>query len=102
MVSPIINNMSIPKQEYYDLKEYWDYQRKLEYNKEVLRNSIESAIVLNGEMENVELPFNHDELFEMMWAEFPLENLEDPPGGWIPKNEKYQIEGTECFNQKKY
>ena len=67
MVSPIINNMSIPKQEYYDLKEYWDYQRKLEYNKEVLRNSIESAIVLNGEMENVELPFNHDELFEMMF-----------------------------------
>ena len=29
--------MSITKQSYKDLKEYWDFQRKIEYNKERLR-----------------------------------------------------------------
>ena len=28
--------MAITKQSYKDLKEYWDYQRKVEYNKEVV------------------------------------------------------------------
>ena len=27
--------MAITKQSYKDLKEYWDYQRKVEYNKEI-------------------------------------------------------------------
>ena len=28
--------MAITKQSYNDLKEYWDYQRKIEYNKEMV------------------------------------------------------------------
>ena len=28
--------MAITKQSYKDLKEYWDYQRKVQYNKEVV------------------------------------------------------------------
>ena len=28
--------MAITKQSYKDLKEYWDYQRKVEYNKEIV------------------------------------------------------------------
>ena len=47
MVSLIINNMSIPKQEYYNLKEYWDYQRKLEYNKEVLECNLNEEVEFN-------------------------------------------------------
>ena len=30
--------LMISKQSYTDLKEYWDYQRLLEYNKEKLKN----------------------------------------------------------------
>ena len=33
------DNMAISEKEYIDLKEYWDYQRKREYNKEQLRDS---------------------------------------------------------------
>ena len=28
--------MAIPKAKYEELKEYWDYQRKIEYNREVI------------------------------------------------------------------
>ena len=28
--------MAIPKTKYEELKEYWDYQRKIEYNREVI------------------------------------------------------------------
>ena len=28
--------MAISKQSYKELKEYWDYQRKIEYNKEMV------------------------------------------------------------------
>jgi len=28
--------MAITEQSYKDLKEYWDYQRKIEYNKEIV------------------------------------------------------------------
>ena len=30
--------MAITKQKYNDLKEYWDYQRKVQYNKEIVFN----------------------------------------------------------------
>ena len=30
--------MAIYKKDYNDLKEYWDYQRKVEYNKEQIYN----------------------------------------------------------------
>ena len=31
-------SMAITKESYKDLKEYWDYQRKVQYNKEVVQN----------------------------------------------------------------
>ena len=37
----LLDNMAISEKEYIDLKEYWDYQRKREYNKEQLRDSTE-------------------------------------------------------------
>jgi hypothetical protein len=30
--------MAITKESYKDLKEYWDYQRKIQYNKEIVMN----------------------------------------------------------------
>ena len=32
--------MAISKQSYTDLKEYWDYQRLLEYNRELLQQRL--------------------------------------------------------------
>ena len=32
--------MAISKQSYIDLKEYWDYQRLLEYNRELLKERL--------------------------------------------------------------
>ena len=33
-------SITISKQSYTDLKEYWDYQRLLEYNRELLKTKI--------------------------------------------------------------
>ena len=59
--------MSITKQSYTDLKEYWDFQRKIEYNKERLR-------ALTKEMEGrVYSQFgmlNEKELFDCGMSDF--------------------------------
>ncbi len=32
--------MAISKEDYFNLKEYWDYQRLLQYNREVLKQRL--------------------------------------------------------------
>tara|TARA_A100001011_G_C14320317_1_gene850265 strand:+ start:6382 stop:6654 length:273 start_codon:yes stop_codon:yes gene_type:complete len=78
----------ISKKEYKELKAYWDFQRKIEYNKEMLRKEIDRS----EESYNIEL-LEKDELFDYMWDEMDQEDYQDPPKSWIPINEKYQIEG---------
>ncbi len=78
----------ISKKEYKELKAYWDYQRKVEYNREIMRDEINSA----EESYHIEL-IDKDELFDYMWIQVDPEDYVDPPKFWIPINEKYQIEG---------
>ena len=78
----------ISKKEYKELKAYWDYQRKVEYNREVMWDDINSA----EDNYNIEL-LDKDELFDYMWSEIDTDDYVDPPKFWIPINEKYQIEG---------
>jgi len=37
------NNQMITKKDYEDLKEYWDYQRKVQFNKEIVHNMAEQV-----------------------------------------------------------
>ena len=85
----------ISKKEYKELKAYWDYQRKVEYNREIMRDEINSA----EESYHIEL-IDKDELFDYMWIQVDPEDYVDPPKFWIPIDEKYQIEGES--ERKKY
>ena len=90
--------MSITKQSYKDLKEYWDFQRKIEYNKERLR-------ALTKEMEGrVYSQFgmlNEKELFDSLWHKLPQDAYENPPPTFIPENEDYRFEWEGEPNKQK-
>ena len=78
----------ISKKDYLNLKAYWDFQRKIEYNKEQLMEHLKSAEA----QFNIEI-YDVQEMFEDMWSLIDQEEYEEPPRAWIPKDEKFQIEG---------
>ena len=56
--------MSIQQKEYNDLKEYWDYQRKIQYNKEQI---FAMANRFEGRTYNDLGPVHIDEVKKMLW-----------------------------------
>ena len=81
--------MAISKQSYTDLKEYWDYQRLLEYNRELLKQRLSKI------NETVYTQFGHintDTMYDKIWTDIRNEDLETPIVGWVPQNEKYRFE----------
>jgi len=90
----------ISSKSYLDLQPYWDYQRKLEYNKEQLFNYVERLIEESVEFNEEfvtdsrdEIHLDKDELFVQLWNQIDTTEMMDPPKDWIPKNPQYQIEG---------
>ncbi len=81
--------MAINKEEYTHLKEYWDYQRKVEYNKEQVFNMTER---FEGRVFNDFGPVSVEDFKETLWAKVPSSEYEDPPKEWIPSNEKYRFD----------
>ena len=75
--------MAVSKEEYKKLKEYFDFQRKVEYNKEKLRKAVE---VMLDEPEN---------LFNDIWSRMKEDEMIEAPKDWVPKNDKLKIEGEE-------
>jgi len=75
----------ITKKDYIEFKPYWDYQRKVEYNREQLEDKLYSV-----EDYFVE---SQPEMFEQLWNLIDPEEYETPPRAWIPKNTQYQVEG---------
>ena len=81
--------LMISKQSYTDLKEYWDYQRLLEYNREILKNRLEKV---EGRVFNQFGSVKTGEMFDDIWSNIETADLETPPIGWIPKDKKYRFE----------
>jgi hypothetical protein len=79
----------ITKKDYENLKEYWDYQRKVEYNKEVVFNMADS---FEGRVYNDFGPVNLNDMKELLWARVKSEDYENPRKGWVPLNENYRFE----------
>tara|TARA_Y100000356_G_scaffold27656_1_gene19682 strand:- start:9 stop:266 length:258 start_codon:yes stop_codon:yes gene_type:complete len=79
----------ISKQSYKDLKEYWDYQRLLEYNREKIKNKLERV---EGRVFSQFGPVKTDDLFNDIWINVESSDLETPPVGWIPKNKDLRFE----------
>ena len=75
--------MPIPKQKYKELKPMYDFQRKVEYNKEKLRKAVEVML---------EEP---DVLFDDIWSRMKEEEMQEVPKDWVPKDDKLKIEGEE-------
>jgi hypothetical protein len=82
--------MAIPKTKYEDLKEYYDYQRKIAYNKEVIYH-------MAGRFQNrVYNDFGQvsiEKLKEILWTRVQPEDYEEPRKGYVPEDPKLRIEG---------
>ena len=83
------DNQMITKKDYEELKEYWDYQRKVEYNKEVVHNM---ADTFEGRVYNDFGAVNLNDMKELLWLRVKPEDYENPRKGWVPINEKYRFE----------
>ena len=85
--------MAITKESYKDLKEYWDYQRKVQYNKEVVHNM---ADTFEGRIYNDFDPVNLSDAKDLLWSRVKPEDYEEPRKGWIPEdpNLRFEDEGS--------
>lgn len=81
--------MPITKQSYNDLKEYWDYQRKVQYNKEMV---FKMADHFQNRVYNDFGPVSDNEVKEQLWLRVPTSDYEEPYKGWIPLDEKLRFD----------
>ena len=83
------NYQMITKESYKDLKEYWDYQRKIAYNKEMvfmMANSFEGRVYNDFGMVNL------DDMKDLLWTRVRPEDYEEPRKGWVPEDPKLRFE----------
>tara|TARA_B100000029_G_scaffold289740_1_gene283421 strand:+ start:270 stop:632 length:363 start_codon:yes stop_codon:yes gene_type:complete len=81
--------MAISRKDYEDLKEYWDFQRLIEYNKEKVQLMVKRTV---GRVYNEFGMMSEDELFNGIWSKLPQDAYEQPTTDWIPQNESYRFE----------
>ena len=82
--------MAIPKTKYEELKEYWDYQRKIEYNREVIyfmADKFQNRVY--NDMGNVSI----ENLKKILWERVQPEDYEEPRKGYVPEDPKLRVEG---------
>ena len=83
------NYQMITKKSYEDLKEYWDYQRKIAYNKEMvfmMSNSFEGRVYNDFGMVNL------DDMKDLLWTRVKPEDYEEPRKDWVPEDPKLRFE----------
>ena len=83
------NNQMITKEDYENLKEYYDYQRKVAYNKEIVFNMAEK---FEGRVYNDFGMVNIDEMKDLLWTRVKPEDYEEPRKGWVPEDSKLRFE----------
>ena len=81
--------LMITKTDYEDKKEYWDYQRLLEFNKEALKHKL---LKVQGKVFTPMGELSTDDLFDDIWSKISSDELEKPFTGWIPEDVKYRFE----------
>ena len=84
------NNQMITKEDYENLKEYYDYQRKVAYNKEIVFNMAEK---FEGRVYNDFGMVNIKDMKELLWVRVKPEDYEEPRAGWVPQDESLRFEG---------
>jgi len=86
-------SMAITKESYKDLKEYWDYQRKVQYNKEVVHNMADQ---FEGRVYNEFGQVDLQQVKNILWDRVNPDDYEEPRKGWIPEepNLRFEDEGS--------
>ena len=74
----------ISSEEYKNLKEYYDFQRKKEYNREQLQDAIEEVAKRTG---LTVLSFDE------MWSRLEEKDYQEAPNNWVPRDPKWRIQG---------
>ena len=82
--------MAIPKTKYEELKEYYDYQRKIAYNKELIYHMADR---FQNRVYNDFGMVSLDKLKEILWTRVQPEDYEEPRKGYVPEDPKLRIEG---------
>ncbi|MAJ43658.1 MAG: hypothetical protein CMF96_02800 [Candidatus Marinimicrobia bacterium] len=81
--------MPITKIQYKNLKEYYDYQRLLEFNRELLKKRLNRV---EGKVFGPLGVINADNMFDDIWATVSSDDLEKPDKNWVPKDSKLKFE----------
>ena len=81
--------MAISKQSYKELKEYWDFQRKVEYNREMVHYMAEK---FKGRVYNDMGMVHIDEMKTLLWLRVDSKDYEEPRKGYVPAAPKYRFE----------
>ena len=80
--------MPITKESYQDLKEYCDFQRKIQYNKEKIRAVAEQ---FENRVHSEFGAMNLNDLYEMLWGKCTEADYDEPNPTWIPEDEKLRL-----------
>ena len=72
--------MAISKQSYKELKEYWDFQRKVEYNKEMVHFMAEK---FKGRVYNDFGMVHIDEMKQLLWTRVDPSHYEESKKGYV-------------------
>ena len=81
--------MAISKKSYEEQKEYWDYQRKIEYNKEMVHFMAEK---FKGRVYNDFGMVHIDEMKDLLWTRIDPSQYDEPKSGYVPADPKYRFE----------
>ena len=92
-----LNNNMISKEDYMAQKPYWDYQRKVEYNREKVLKGCLNIIKHFGETEDG-FQLEQGELFDRLWNEITPADYDEPESDWVLAKPELRIEG-EIFKQ---
>lgn len=92
-------SMAITKDQYKDLKEYWDYQRKVQYNKEIVHNMADQ---FEGRVYNDFGMVDLTQLKELLWSRVKTEDYEEPRKGWVPEDPKLRFEHEGSAHMPKF
>ena len=90
----------ITNKSYKDLKEYWDFQRKKEYNREMVFGMADQ---FEGRVYNDFGMVNLQDMKELLWHRVKAEDYEEPRKGWVPEDPNIGLSGKAqliCLNLK--
>ena len=93
------NYQMITKAEYKDLKEYWDYQRKIAYNKEMVFMMADN---FEGRVYNDFGMVGLDQMKDLLWQRVKPEDYEEPRKGWVPEDPKLRFDWEGPANMPKF